>query len=129
RGGALSRPGVALWTGLRKPASEDEDDDPIISGTDDGWLLGKNKRHKGSIHRDSWFGPARTLADRGGVCVYPGAGWVKKSKDSELIGEKMHYSLIMLIITQNEDIDLLTEARALVPVDKLVARVATVSAG
>ena len=42
-----------------------------------GWIIGKTKRDKGSIHSDIWEGRAVDLAERGIIAIYPVGGWWK----------------------------------------------------
>src|SRR5699024_8790568 len=48
-----------------------------VDGSDDGWLIGTNARHHGSIHSDIWRGSAAKLASQGAIAIYPTTGWWK----------------------------------------------------
>lgn len=54
-------------------AARDEEEGTKTSGGDKGWMVGKNNRHRGSIHTDIWRGPAAELASRGMIGAYSGA--------------------------------------------------------
>lgn len=46
-------------------AARDEEEGTRAGGDDPGWLIGKQNRHKGSLHCDIWRGSAADLASRG----------------------------------------------------------------
>jgi hypothetical protein len=83
---------------------DDEGDDT----SDDNWLLGKNQRHKGSLHHDLWTGTAAELANRGYVAVYPANGWWRTRNALGRYDSKAKYSLIVSLSTPDTEIDLYT---------------------
>ena len=59
-------------------AARDEDEGTHGGhGSDPEWLIGKQTRHRGSLHVDIWRGSAADLASRGSLAVYPAVGWWK----------------------------------------------------
>jgi hypothetical protein len=79
-----------------------------VAGDDDNWLLGKQNRHKGSLHSDIWVGKAADLASRGVIGIYPALGWWKTRPAFEKYNHSVRYSLIVSITTPGVDIDLYT---------------------
>ena len=78
-------------------------------GTDLGWLIGKQVRHRGSLHGDIWRGNAAELASRGCLAVYPAVGWWKTRQALERYNQAARYALIVSIRAPEVDVDLRTE--------------------
>lgn len=74
--------------------------------TDSDWLLGATKRHRGSLHQDEWKGTAAELASRGSIAVYPANGWWKTRSKLAKHNMPAHYSLIVSIRTEQNEVDL-----------------------
>jgi Subtilase family len=87
-------------------AARDEEEGMRSSGNDSGWIIGKQSRHKGSIHSDIWRGRAADLASRGVLAVYPALGWWKTRPRLECYGKVARYALIVSIHAPAVDIDL-----------------------
>jgi hypothetical protein len=88
-------------------ARDEEEDIPFVAGASDGrWLIGMNARHKGSIHSDIWRGPASDLAGLGILGVYPAPGWWKTLVSKNRFDDKVRYSLVVSIKTQQTEVDL-----------------------
>lgn len=89
---------LSLHEGEKKPTTEDAR----------GWTFGKLAQTKGSLHGNIWEGTAAELALRGGVGVYPVAGWWKEqpSRDRSAYGAK--YALIVSIETEAQHADIWT---------------------
>ena len=80
------------------------------AGTDGGtWLIGKINRNRGSVHSDWWQGPARELAKRDALAVYPVTGWWKERKHLGKVDTVAPYSLILSIESPGIEVDLYTE--------------------
>ena len=77
-------------------------DDPL-------WLIGKQGRHRGSLHGDIWRGSAADLASRGFIGVYPAVGWWRTRPVLEQYDRVARYSLIISIRGPEKDVDLYTE--------------------
>lgn len=77
-------------------------------GDDPNWLIGKQNRHKGSLHSDIWKGSAADLASRGIIGVYPTLGWWRTRTGLEKYNSKARYSLIISIHAPEVDVDLYT---------------------
>jgi hypothetical protein len=95
---------------LRARAEEDRRATEAVP--DDGWLLGNQLRHMGSIHSDRWRGSASDLAARGQIGVYPTMGWWRERRQHERWNSKARYALLVSITTQATDIDLYAAIQA-----------------
>lgn len=92
---------------INKRARDEEEGLPIVSSaSDDRWLIGVNARHRGSLHSDVWRGPASDLAGLGILGVYPAPGWWKTLVSKKRFHDKVRYSLVVSIKTQQTEIDL-----------------------
>ena len=92
---------------INQRARDEEDDLPYVQGaSDDRWLIGMNARHKGSLHSDVWGGPASDLAGLGILGVYPAPGWWKTLVSKNRFDDKVRYSLVVSIKTQQTEVDL-----------------------
>ena len=91
-----------------------------MSGDDSNWLIGKQNRHKGSIHSDIWRGSAADLASRGVIAVYPALGWWKTRKRLEGYNKSARYSLIVSIRAPEVDVDLYASITNQIPVPIMV---------
>lgn len=89
-------------------AARDEEEGTPVGGADPGWLIGKQRRHKGSLHSDIWRGSAADLASRGVLAVYPTVGWWKTRPRLERYDQAARYSLIVSIRAPEVDVDLYT---------------------
>ena len=78
------------------------------TGNDPHWVLGTQRRHRGSVHSDIWRGPAADLASRGVLAVYPVSGWWKTRPKLERYDQRAHYSLVVLIRAPDVDVALYT---------------------
>lgn len=85
---------------------EDEGDGDPVNTSDPKWLLGGQRRHRGSLHQDVWNGTAAELASRGFIAVYPAAGWWRTRPALERYGLPARYSLVVSIRTPQTDVDL-----------------------
>jgi hypothetical protein len=89
-------------------AARDEEEGTHSGGNDPGWLIGTQKRHKGSLHCDIWRGSAADLASRGVLAVYPALGWWKTRPRLERYERAARYALIVSIRAPEVDVDLYT---------------------
>jgi hypothetical protein len=87
-------------------ASREADEEAPDSPEDSGWVVGKNGRHRGSLHSDIWRGTAASLASRGIVAVYPSSGWWKTRPRLEQYNRSARYALIVSIRAPQVDVDL-----------------------
>lgn len=97
-------------------AAQNEDEATPIDTKDPHWYLGKNQRHRGSLHQDVWTGTAAELANRGFIAVYPGAGWWRTRQALKRYELPARYSLIVSIRTQQTEIDLYNAIAQRIPV-------------
>ena len=88
--------------------ARDEEEGTLARGGDHGWLIGKQNRHKGSLHSDIWRGSAADLASRGTLAVYPALGWWKTRLRLDRYDKAARYTLIVSIRAPEIDVDLYT---------------------
>ena len=79
------------------------------SGHDTAWLIGTQKRHRGSLHGDIWCGSAADLSSRGAIAVYPTSGWWKTRQTLQQYNRSVRYALVVGIRAPEVDVDLYTE--------------------
>jgi Subtilase family len=87
-------------------AAHDDEGATATAESDNDWLIGKNARHRGSIHSDIWRGTAADLARRGVLAVYPSAGWWKTRQALNRWNSVARYSLVVSIRTPEVATDL-----------------------
>ena len=95
-------------------AARDEEEGAHRSGSDLQWLIGKQGRHRGSLHSDIWRGTVADLASRGAIAVYPTAGWWKTRPVLERYDQTARYALVVSIKAPEIDVDLYTEVANLI---------------
>jgi len=81
---------------------------------DANWLIGKQQRHKGSIHKDVWRGSAADLAARGKIAIYPATGWWKTRKAHHRYDSKARYTLVVSLSVPEVDVDLYSEVKNII---------------
>ena len=59
---------------INAAARDEEEGTRRTRDIDPAWLMGKQIRHRGSLHADIWRGTAADLASRGSLAVYPAVG-------------------------------------------------------
>lgn len=87
-------------------AARDEEERTRTGGDDPGWIVGKQNRHKGSLHSDIWRGSAADLASRGVIGVYPALGWWKTRTRLERYDGTARYALVVSIRAPEVDVEL-----------------------
>ncbi|MDZ5455316.1 hypothetical protein [Azohydromonas lata] len=92
--------------GVRRTKMHRKSDNP--NPKDPDWLLGDQRRHRGSLHQDVWEGSAADLASRGFIAVYPSAGWWRTRPALHRYELPARYSLVVSISTDQTEIDLYT---------------------
>lgn len=90
---------------LNAAAVREDEGDPL-NPKDQDWLLGDQRRHRGSLHQDVWEGSAADLASRGFIAVYPSAGWWRTRPALQRYELPARYSLVVSISTDQTEIDL-----------------------
>ena len=90
-------------------AARDEEEGTHRGDTDPSWLIGRQQRHRGSLHGDIWRGSAAELASRGSVAVYPALGWWKTRPALERYDREARYALVIGIRAPETNVDLYTE--------------------
>ncbi|MYC67553.1 MAG: S8 family peptidase [Acidobacteriia bacterium] len=96
-------------TRINAAARDEEEGTHGGHGADPEWLIGKQTRHRGSLHGDIWRGGAADLASRGCLAVYPAVGWWKTRQALERYNRGARYALIVSIRAPEIDVDLRTE--------------------
>lgn len=75
---------------------------------DNGWLLGADSVSAGSLHCDTWTGPAVNLLGRDMLCIKPVGGWWRDRAAADLVNQKTRYALIVTLKAARTDIDFYT---------------------
>jgi len=96
------------FRGRLNAAAVEETNNAKNKSTDPEWLIGKNNRHRGSIHSDIWQGSAADLASRGLIGIYPAPGWWKTREKLARYDLSARYSLVVSINAPKIDVDLYT---------------------
>ena len=81
-----------------------------IEGASDsaGWTIGSDHREVGSLHCDTWTGPASDLARRNIIAVFPVGGWWKERKHLDRWASPARFSLVVTIDAGETDIEIYT---------------------
>ncbi|WP_157994761.1 S8 family peptidase [Paracoccus tegillarcae] len=80
----------------------ERDDDP-------NWDFGPKAIAAGSLHCDTWTGPAVDLASRNQLVVYPVMGWWRDRPSQNRFLENARYSLVVTLEAPDASIDLQAE--------------------
>lgn len=75
----------------------------------ENWLFGSEIRDRGCIHKDIWKGSAADLVTRNKIAIHPVGGWWKDRKKLGKYDNKVRYSLIISIDSENQEINLYNE--------------------
>jgi len=89
-------------------AARAEDEQATSRGDQRGWTLGPDLRTAGSLHSDTWRGPAADLAQRGAIAVYPAIGWWRERHGLGKFDKRTRYSLVVSIRTPGIETDIYT---------------------
>ena len=103
-------------------AARDEEEGTRSGGDDPLWVIGKQNRHKGSLHSDIWQGKAVDLASRGILAVYPAVGWWKTRPRLERYDKAARYALVVSIRAPEVDVDLYSAVANQIAVPVVVER-------
>ncbi len=103
-------------------AARDEEEGTRRGGDDPHWVIGKQNRHKGSLHSDIWRGTAAELASRGVLAVYPAVGWWKTRPRLERFNKAARYSLVVAIHAPDVSVDLYSAVANQIAVPVLVEK-------
>jgi hypothetical protein len=79
------------------------------------WTIGPDHREVGSLHSDTWTGPASDLARRGTIAVFPVGGWWKERKHLGRWSRPARFSLIVTIDAGETEMDIYT------PIETIIA--------
>ncbi|MBP4138312.1 S8 family peptidase [Flavobacterium geliluteum] len=91
---------------ISKPEDETKENKPKRNGAE--WEIGFNTSSKGSIRKDFITMPGRVMSERNTLAVFPKNGWYKNLKRQNKFNEKVRYSLIVSLETEENEIDLYT---------------------
>ncbi len=89
-------------------AARDDEAGMTRGGDDPNWTIGKQSRHRGSLHSDIWRGSAAELASRAVMAVYPTLGWWKSRPGLKRDERAARYALVVSITAPEVDVDLYT---------------------
>lgn len=89
-----------------------EEEGVLVASKDDGWVVGPQLRHHGSLHADIWRGTAAELASRGAIAVYPTLGWWREQPRHDRYEKAVRYALLVSIETDEQQVDLYAPVEA-----------------
>ncbi|RPI77810.1 MAG: S8 family peptidase [Desulfobacteraceae bacterium] len=92
---------------VNKQARDDEEA-PDTEGIGKKWLIGSQNRNVGSIHSDTWQGPAVELSRSNLIAVYPAVGWWRERNHLNRWDRKCRYSLVVSIYAPEQAVDIYT---------------------
>jgi hypothetical protein len=72
------------------------------------WEIGSDFRHRGSLHQDTWIGPAAELASKPCIAVYPVNGWWRLRPFLKRFDSRIRYALVVSIRSEEQPVDLYT---------------------
>jgi len=78
---------------------------------DPGWMLGPTSISAGSLHSDTWTGPAIELADRKHIAVMPVIGWWREKVVLNCFERETRYSLVLSLSSPEHDVPLYAETQ------------------
>jgi hypothetical protein len=97
---------------FKRRVNASERENPRIGGTshpdDSRWLLGPDSISAGSLHCDTWSGPAVDLLGRDRLCIKPVGGWWRDRARPEVVNQMARYALVVTLKGRRLDIDLHT---------------------
>lgn len=91
---------------ISKPEDEKKENKPSRTGV--SWEIGNMISSKGSLRKDFIIATGREMSQRNILAVYPKNGWYKNLKRQNKFNEKVRYSLIVSLETEEVDVDLYT---------------------
>ncbi|WP_421693238.1 S8 family peptidase [Aestuariivirga sp.] len=107
----LRRKGESL-DNFKKRVNVSERDNPRAAATnqpdDARWLLGPDSMSAGSIHCDTWQGPAIDLLGRDRLCIKPVGGWWRDRASRDIVDQTTRYALVVTLKAPRVDVDLHT---------------------
>lgn len=81
---------------------------PVNEAADWRWTLGDDSVSAGSLHSDTWTGPAIELLRRKALCIKPVNGWWRQRASPEVCNRKTRYALIVTLKARNASLDIYT---------------------
>ncbi|OYW62494.1 S8 family peptidase [Bosea sp. (in: a-proteobacteria)] len=87
---------------------------PPAHPDDNRWLLGPDSMSAGSLHCDTWSGPAVDLLGRDMLCIRPIVGWWRERSSPAIVNRQTRYALVVTLKARRTDIDLYTPISTLV---------------
>jgi hypothetical protein len=105
-------------TRFKQRVNASERDDPRVAPRaepdDERWMFGAQSISCGSLHCDTWAGPAIELVGRDLLCIKPVVGWSRERASREICNKVRRYGLIVTLKAKNHEIDLYTPIRVMV---------------
>lgn len=111
---------IARFKARINAAALDDESGTSNRDNDPAWTLGKQKRHRGSLHQDTWKGTAAELASRGYLAVYPSLGWWKTRAPLARYDTPARYALIISIKAPEVDIDIYNVVAAKIAPENII---------
>jgi hypothetical protein len=101
-----------LLDNFKRRVNAGERDNPRLAGPrhpdDPYWLLGPDSVSAGSLHSDSWTGPAVDLLGRDTLCIKPVGGWWRDRAAAAEVDQMARYALIVTLKAPRVEVDLYT---------------------
>lgn len=94
---------------ISKAMRDEDEGKSAVSNDSSRWLIGSQNRNVGSIHSDIWEGTAADLSQSNYIMVYPTTGWWKLRTNQKKYNNKVRYSLVISIETQENTVNLYNE--------------------
>ncbi|MFV7236690.1 S8 family peptidase [Flavobacterium sp. ZB4R12] len=91
---------------ISKPETETKENRPSRKGV--SWEVGNTVSSKGSLRKDFITLTGREMSERNILAVFPKNGWYKNLKRQNKFNEKVRYSLIISLETEEVNVDLYT---------------------
>lgn len=92
----------------RKERGDDSKDKGDGSSCSERWFLGGDNRDVGSIHSDYIYDSAINLYNVNQIAIYPVIGWWRERDYLGKYNNKIRYSLIVSLYTQDDKVDFYT---------------------
>ena len=109
----LKRTGEPFATFLgRRNKLEQDDDADFAEYADPRWILDQRVGSVGSVHSNTWIGPAAELLDRDAVVIYPVMGWWRERPALGKLDRDLRYALVLGLRSSDANVDLYSEIEA-----------------
>ncbi|HYW16279.1 MAG TPA: S8 family serine peptidase, partial [Allosphingosinicella sp.] len=109
----------------RKNRLDQDGEDDIGAYTDTRWLLDQRTGSVGSLHTNTWIGPAAELLDRNALVVYPVMGWWRDRASLGKIDSDLPYSLVISLRSSDASVDIYSEIETAIGIALEAAEIQT----